>query len=110
VKCCQNGRKDLQLSKRYIPYDWFYVNINYENNWGYHDMPTIVHFEIPADDVDRAKKFYSDLFEWKMEEWPGADKKEDSFSMVCASRYDIELNIMPHTLHPTTGSESMLLT
>jgi uncharacterized protein len=30
-------------------------------------MPTIVHFEIPADDVDRAKKFYSDLFGWKME-------------------------------------------
>ena len=33
-------------------------------------MPTIVHFEIPADDVDRAKKFYSDLFGWKMERWP----------------------------------------
>ena len=30
-------------------------------------MPTIVHFEIPADDVDRAKKFYSDLFGWKIE-------------------------------------------
>jgi len=24
-------------------------------------MPTIVHFEIPADDVERSKKFYSDL-------------------------------------------------
>jgi hypothetical protein len=22
------------------------------------EMPTIVHFEIPADDIDRAKKFY----------------------------------------------------
>jgi catechol 2,3-dioxygenase-like lactoylglutathione lyase family enzyme len=62
-------------------------------------MPTIVHYEIPADDVERAKKFYSDLFGWKMEKWPGADKKDDSFSMVCASRSDIELNIMPHTLH-----------
>jgi predicted enzyme related to lactoylglutathione lyase len=28
-------------------------------------MPIIVHFEIPADDVERAKKFYSDLFGWK---------------------------------------------
>ncbi|MFL6321712.1 MAG: VOC family protein, partial [Nitrososphaeraceae archaeon] len=28
-------------------------------------------FEIPADDVERAKKFYSDLFGWKMEKWPG---------------------------------------
>jgi predicted enzyme related to lactoylglutathione lyase len=31
------------------------------------NMPTIVHFEIPADDVERSKKFYSDLFGWKIE-------------------------------------------
>ena len=30
-------------------------------------IPTIVHFEIPADDVERAKKFYSALFSWKIE-------------------------------------------
>jgi uncharacterized protein len=35
-------------------------------------LPTIVHFEIPADDVERAKKFYNDLFRWKIEKWPGA--------------------------------------
>ena len=35
-------------------------------------MPTIVHFEIPADDIDRAKKFYNDLFGWKIEKWPGS--------------------------------------
>jgi uncharacterized protein len=34
-------------------------------------MPTIVHFEIPADDVERSKKFYSDLFGWKIEKLPG---------------------------------------
>jgi predicted enzyme related to lactoylglutathione lyase len=27
---------------------------------------TIVHFEIPADDVQRAKKFYEDAFGWKI--------------------------------------------
>jgi uncharacterized protein len=43
-------------------------------------MPTIVHFEIPADDVERAKKFYSDLFGWKMEKWPGAEVKDSSSS------------------------------
>ncbi|MFL6349255.1 MAG: VOC family protein, partial [Nitrososphaeraceae archaeon] len=37
-------------------------------------------FEIPADDVERAKKFYSDLFGWKMEKWPGADGKDSSSS------------------------------
>ena len=36
-------------------------------------MPTIVHFEIPADDVERSKKFYSDLFGWKIEKWSGSD-------------------------------------
>jgi predicted enzyme related to lactoylglutathione lyase len=34
-------------------------------------MPTIVHFEIPADDVERSKKFYSDLFGWKIEKFTG---------------------------------------
>ena len=36
-------------------------------------MPTLVHFEIPADDVERSRKFYSDLFGWKMEKWPGME-------------------------------------
>jgi predicted enzyme related to lactoylglutathione lyase len=36
-------------------------------------MPTIVHFEIPADNVERSRKFYSDLFGWKIEKWPGMD-------------------------------------
>jgi hypothetical protein len=30
-------------------------------------IPTIVHFEIPADDVERARKFYTTLFGWKIE-------------------------------------------
>jgi predicted enzyme related to lactoylglutathione lyase len=40
---------------------------------GEKDMPTIVHFEIPADDVERAKKFYADLFGWKIEKAPEMD-------------------------------------
>ena len=34
-------------------------------------MPSIVWFEIPADNVERAKKFYGDLFGWKIERFPG---------------------------------------
>jgi len=30
-------------------------------------MPNVVHFEIPAEDVERARKFYGDLFGWKIE-------------------------------------------
>ena len=36
-------------------------------------MPTIVHFEIPADDIERAKKFYNDLFGWKIENMNGTN-------------------------------------
>jgi predicted enzyme related to lactoylglutathione lyase len=32
---------------------------------------TIVHFEIPADDVEKLRKFYSGLFGWKIERTPG---------------------------------------
>jgi len=34
-------------------------------------MPTVIHFEIAADDVERAKKFYGELFGWKMEKYKG---------------------------------------
>ena len=39
-------------------------------------MPSIVHFEIPADDIERTRKFYSDLFGWKIEKWSGTDSGE----------------------------------
>ena len=31
---------------------------------------TIVHFEIPAEDAQKLKKFYVDLFGWKIEKYP----------------------------------------
>lgn len=34
-------------------------------------MPRVIHFEIPADDPDRAIKFYSDVFGWKFHKWEG---------------------------------------
>lgn len=36
-------------------------------------MPTIVHFEIPADDIERTKKFYNELFGWKIEKCSGSE-------------------------------------
>jgi uncharacterized protein len=36
-------------------------------------MSSIVHFEIPADDIQRAKAFYSNLFGWKIEGIQGMD-------------------------------------
>jgi uncharacterized protein len=34
-------------------------------------MPKVVHFEIPADEPERAAKFYEDVFGWKIEKWEG---------------------------------------
>lgn len=31
---------------------------------------TLVHFEIPADDLEKLRKFYSKLFGWKIEKFP----------------------------------------
>ena len=33
-------------------------------------MNKVQHFEIPADDISRAYKFYKDVFGWKEEEYP----------------------------------------
>ncbi len=34
-------------------------------------MPRVIHFEIPADDPERAVKFYEEVFGWKIEKWDG---------------------------------------
>ena len=40
-------------------------------------MPTIVHFEIPADNVERASKFYSGLFGWEIKNVGNPSGKAD---------------------------------
>ena len=39
-------------------------------------MPTVVHFEIPSDNLERTKKFYSELFGWKMEKMHSTGQRE----------------------------------
>ena len=39
---------------------------------------TIVHFEIPADDPERAAKFYRELFGWEIQKWGGAQEGKSS--------------------------------
>jgi uncharacterized protein len=34
-------------------------------------MDKVIHFEIPADDMKRAKKFYGDIFGWGMQDVEG---------------------------------------
>jgi uncharacterized protein len=36
-------------------------------------MDKLVHFEIPADDIPRAKEFYGSIFGWELEDMEGMD-------------------------------------
>jgi predicted enzyme related to lactoylglutathione lyase len=36
-------------------------------------MPRVIHFEVHADQPERAIKFYKDVFDWKIEKWPSMD-------------------------------------
>ena len=46
-------------------------------------MDKVVHFEIPYDNKDRASRFYSEIFGWKLLDIP-----EMEYTMVYASRTD----------------------
>ncbi len=36
-------------------------------------MPRVVHFEIPADDPERAAQFYQSVFGWTIQTWGGPE-------------------------------------
>lgn len=36
-------------------------------------MNQVVHFEIPADNIEAAKAFYSSVFNWELADYPGMD-------------------------------------
>jgi len=42
-------------------------------------MPTINHFEIPADDINRAQKFYKDIFGWSMRKTSNPENPEKDY-------------------------------
>ena len=42
----------------------------------------IVHFDIPAKDIAKLRRFYIDLFGWKIETWPGIEKEYQMIEIV----------------------------
>jgi predicted enzyme related to lactoylglutathione lyase len=38
---------------------------------GEKEMPRVIHFEIPADNPERAAQFYQKVFGWKVDKWAG---------------------------------------
>ena len=53
-------------------------------------MRSVVHFEIPADDVARAKEFYRSVFDWQVQDMPDMD-----YTIVRTT--DVDENQMPTT-------------
>jgi predicted enzyme related to lactoylglutathione lyase len=46
-------------------------------------MQTIVHFDVPAEDIESAKKFYSALIGWKFESFP-----EMQYNLITTTNLD----------------------
>lgn len=42
-------------------------------------MPTVQHFEIPADDVNRVQKFYKEVFGWTMQKMNNPVRPEEDY-------------------------------
>jgi uncharacterized protein len=38
-------------------------------------MPTVEYFQIPADDISRAKEFYNKVFGWEMQKWNDSEQE-----------------------------------
>jgi predicted enzyme related to lactoylglutathione lyase len=55
-------------------------------------MPTLVHFEIPSDDIAMSKKFYNELFGWSIEKWPGSESMPEGMEYWMITTTDDEGN------------------
>ena len=44
-------------------------------------MPTVEYFQIPADDISRAKEFYKKVFGWEMQKWNSSENSEQEYWM-----------------------------
>lgn len=59
-------------------------------------MNKVVHFEIPVDDLERAKKFYGEVFDWKINDIP-----EMQYTIL--QTVEVDENQMPKELGAING-------
>ena len=69
-------------------------------------MPRVVHFEIHADDTDRAAKFYTELFGWTITKWGGPMEYSLVTTGPDAAR-GINGGLMKRP-HPITGNDGVI--
>ena len=66
-------------------------------------MPRIIHFEIYADDVARASKFYSELFGWEISKWDGPPQMDYRLLATGTEGPDIDGGITRRPPHGMAG-------
>lgn len=66
------------MALNYLNYPGKYINLCIPQSssrkidcWKEIKMPRVSHFEIEADDPERAVKFYKDVFGWEIRKWDG---------------------------------------
>lgn len=55
-------------------------------------MPSIIHFEIHAENVERAIRFYTDTFGWKIEKWEGPAEAPDYYLITTKAEGEAGIN------------------
>jgi uncharacterized protein len=56
---------------------------------------TIVHFEIPAKNLDNLKKFYEDLFAWKFSKFPSGSDLKNAYEYWTIETVPVDQNNQP---------------
>lgn len=56
-------------------------------------MNRVVHFEIQADDPERAVNFYKEVFGWKIEKWDSPDSNMEYWMVMTADKDSAEPGI-----------------
>lgn len=87
---------------------------NLSNNLKETSMNRIVHFEINADNLQRAADFYKNVFGWKVEKWPY--NGQEYWVVMTAEKESKEPGIngglvqRSKAIAPTTGANSFVCT
>lgn len=71
-------------------------------------MPRVMRFEIASTDLVRAKKFYEDVFGWKIEKWDQPDSQGNDYYEIESGKAlpGIDGGLMKATMPMKEGSKS----
>ncbi|NUS73537.1 MAG: VOC family protein [Corynebacteriales bacterium] len=72
-------------------------------------MDSVVHFEIPVDDMKRAKEFYTEVFDWQLDDMPGTEYVMAYTAPVDENRMPTKPGAINGGLTPRTTKETKFM-